>query len=101
MQTLRGYRSPASPSRAELPTTGGEQRREKGEGEQQKSHPLHTLTNMTQVTHGHVTTQVYKNKTEVDTHFLNKHAEKRPLFLSRSHVSALSLYKKSVSAIVN
>ena len=71
MQTLRGYRSPASPSRAELPTTGGEQRREKGEGEQQKSHPLHTLTNQTRVAHGHVTTQVYKIKTEVDTHFLD------------------------------
>ena len=74
MQTLRGYRSPASPARAELPTTGGGQRREKGEGEHNRRHPLHTLSNQTRVTHGHGTTQVYKNKTEVDTHFLNRHA---------------------------
>ena len=80
MQTLRGYRSPASPSRAELPTTRGEQRGEKGEGEQQESHPLHTLTNRKHVSPGHVATQVYKSKTEADTHVSNKHAEKRPLF---------------------
>ena len=81
MQTQRGYRSPASPSRADLPTTGGKQRREKGEGEQQNSHPLRTLTNKTKVSQGHVTTQAYKSKTEADTHVANKHAEKQPLFL--------------------